>query len=351
MNYKLGIVLIGGLALASCRGNDADKSVLDSSASISFTVEGRAGDDTSAASGLLTRLYVAHLAQEQEAVDGINLYCSEKDRYFLSENEGAWSYRLENLVARWYKFAFVGVPDNQDIDGKVLFTEENEGENTSDFTRLMIDYVPVMEYQKNHCTVFGKESGAEVDFKKEGLSIYRKVINRWLVAGESLTETGLVMSRINGGLSFDMGILSDQFEKSVSQISVSLDDVPERIYIYDNASQEDQGSVIVGENKSSYTFVYEVSSNLQNSRSLHCCFDLAMLPGNVSGQITVTYTDDTSDSYKITTDSEAIVVKPNTCTTVLFNGMTSEEFEVRYAGFDDGTVVGVDPDDKWDGWN
>ena len=31
--------------------------------------------------------------------------------------------------------------------------------------------------------------------------------------------------------------------------------------------------------------------------------------------------------------------------------MTSEEFEVRYAGFDDGTVVGVDPDDKWDGWN
>lgn len=196
MNYKLGIVLIGGLALASCRGNDADKSVLDSSASISFTVEGRAGDDASAASGLLTRLYVAHLAQEQEAVDGINLYCSEKDRYFLSENEGAWSYRLENLVARWYKFAFVGVPDNQDIDGKVLFTEENKGENTSDFTRLMIDYVPVMEYQKSHCTVFGKESGAEVDFKKEGLSIYRKVINRWLVAGESLTETGLVMSRI-----------------------------------------------------------------------------------------------------------------------------------------------------------
>ena len=47
-----------------------------------------------------------------------------------------------------------------------------------------------------------------------------------------------------------------------------------------------------------------------------------------------------------------ILIRKNIRTTVLFNGMTTGQFEVRYAGFDDkaAAVVDVD-DDAWDGEN
>ena len=45
-----------------------------------------------------------------------------------------------------------------------------------------------------------------------------------------------------------------------------------------------------------------------------------------------------------------ILIRKNIRTTVLFNGMTTEQFEVRYAGFDDDVAIDVD-DDAWDGEN
>ena len=45
-----------------------------------------------------------------------------------------------------------------------------------------------------------------------------------------------------------------------------------------------------------------------------------------------------------------ILIRKNIRTTVLFNGMTTGQFEVRYAGFDNNAVVDVD-DDAWDGEN
>ena len=50
-----------------------------------------------------------------------------------------------------------------------------------------------------------------------------------------------------------------------------------------------------------------------------------------------------------------IQIRPNTRTTVLFNGMTSEEFEVRYAGFAENSEATddamIDVDSDWNGWS
>ena len=47
---------------------------------------------------------------------------------------------------------------------------------------------------------------------------------------------------------------------------------------------------------------------------------------------------------------DAIEIKKNTRTIVLFNGKDKKKFEVRYAGFADGNDATVDvDDDAWDG--
>jgi hypothetical protein len=46
-----------------------------------------------------------------------------------------------------------------------------------------------------------------------------------------------------------------------------------------------------------------------------------------------------------------ILIRKNIRTTVLFNGMTTGQFEVRYAGFDDNVAVVDVDDDAWDGEN
>lgn len=63
-----------------------------------------------------------------------------------------------------------------------------------------------------------------------------------------------------------------------------------------------------------------------------------------------------TETYSLMGDGNTrIQIRPNTRTTVLFNGMTSEEFEVRYAGFaENSEATGdamIDVDSDWSGWS
>lgn len=195
------------------------------------------------------------------------------------------------------------------------------------------------------------------DLDKTDLHIYRKVINRSLAAGEDLTETGIEMSRITGLLSFDLGILDDQFEHPITEISLTLSSVPLRVFIADNAVKEDSVEVNTT-STGSFVFRYTVTDEMAASTTDHCRFDIALLPGTVNGTLTLTYSEGSTPeqnayTFTVSASGSAVSVKPNTRTTVLFNGMTKQQFEVRYAGFDDneeGTVVQV-PGDGWNGWN
>ena len=84
---------------------------------------------------------------------------------------------------------------------------------------------------------------------------------------------------------------------------------------------------------------------------------IALLPGELSdAKVTVSFADGTSVEYVLRGRAEedvpmdAIEIKKNTRTIVLFNGKDKEAFEVRYAGFADGNDATVDvDDDAWDG--
>ena len=78
--------------------------------------------------------------------------------------------------------------------------------------------------------------------------------------------------------------------------------------------------------------------------------------GTVRRKVTVSFANDTSVEYALRGRAEedvpmdAIEIKKNTRTIVLFNGKDKETFEVRYAGFADGNDATVDvDDDAWDG--
>lgn len=363
--HKLGHTLAALAVLASCQTDEGTPGGTQG-LTATFGVETRAPEGGDAADGThqLARLFVASRAQEGET-DGnsLDLYCPESRRYDLDKTDGGWSYTVDGLTEQWYKFAFVCVPhqleaagtDGQQspaITGSSLFTSEAAG--TADFTRLTVDYEPIMKRQQATAATALYSS---VSPDTPDLHIYRKVINRSLAAGEDLTETGIEMSRITGLLSFDLGILDDQFEHPITEISLTLSSVPLRVFIADNAVKEDSVEVNTT-GTGSFVFRYTVTDEMAASTTDHCRFDIALLPGTVNGTLTLTYSEGSTPeqnayTFTVSASGSAVSVKPNTRTTVLFNGMTKQQFEVRYAGFDDneeGTVVQV-PGDGWNGWN
>ncbi len=74
----------------------------------------------------------------------------------------------------------------------------------------------------------------------------------------------------------------------------------------------------------------------------------------LSGSISVTFKGTTSSltlPIGTGTDETRVEVRKNRVTTVLYNGMQKNEFEVRYAGFAAGGDSQVDvDDDEWNGW-
>lgn len=316
-----------------------DASLPSTDGSVAFHLATRSGDEGSALRAIgeeqATRLFVVERAQEHTGpADVETLHLSQT----IDLTGG--SYQLTGLYGQWYKFAFVCVPD---VEGKALgtalFATGNSG-NTHDFNDYYINYSPVLTYQaRNLREAQGKD-----------LAIYREVIDRWVDAVNPTSED-VVLGRQTGELVLDMGKLKDQFEHPVTEIKLVLMDVADWMLVRDEAVD----SVIVDTDPTNdYTFSYPVYAD--DDPDQRVVISYALLPGQLtSAKVQVTYTTDgtTTGTTEITLadeDAAPITIKKNVRTTVLFNGMHTDEFEVRYAGFDDGNDATIDvDDDKWDG--
>lgn len=209
-----------------------------------------------------------------------------------------------------------------------------------DLYDFAIDYRPVLDYQV-----------ALNEASKEDLAIYRKIIDRW-VDTDMPTNERVLMRRVTGQFVLNMGKPADQFDTAtngaVTDITVSMK-TARNCYIRDESCD----SVLVIE-REQRKFHWTVSVEGQLEEQL---LPIALLPGELSdAKVTVSFANDTSVEYALRGRAEedvpmdAIEIKKNTRTIVLFNGKDKETFEVRYAGFADGNDATVDvDDDAWDG--
>lgn len=327
----IGIGLLAA-CLAGCSDNVPQEEGQTETA-VSFRMATRAAENSpeeEITDRQFTRLYVAERKPESDK----KLYC---DKYYDLDGQ---TYHLENLQGIWYKFAFVCVPDVDDKTGSGMFPGETEFGMDKDLYGFKINYAPVLDYQA------GLNEASKAD-----LSIYRKVIDRWIDA-DMPTEEDVVMNRITGRLVLNMGKPADQFDTktkgAVTKITVSME-TPTDCYIRD----ESRDSVIV-ESKGTKSFTWTVAADKLLEEQV---LPIDLLPGELeNAKVTVSFENGDSEEYTLQgrTEDESemdnIVIKKNTRTIVLFNGLGKGEFEVRYAGFADGNDAWVDvDDDEWDG--
>lgn len=313
------------LMAAGCSNNDSPAAD-ERQVQAVFKIESRA-DGTETLTDECLRMFIADRRQEHDNTEA--LHCGEDWRIDLTTN----SYELSGMTAQWYKFAFVSVPNCAGVDGKSLFTvAEGADEKTCDFNELAIDYVPVLEAQQT------ESNRTSVD----KLDVWRAVMNRWLQPDVVLTED-VTMQRLTGRLVLNIGIPEDQFRAEVASIAVTLNRVPQKFLIHD----EDEGQIIT-QSTQSYTFTY---TDIPWDKGSDYVVTLALPPHEVQAALVVTYKDaenNPQEVYQIVdSNKEAVSIKANTKTTILFNGMETGEFEVRYAGFD-GSSIGV-AEDNWNG--
>ena len=320
----IGLTLMSLMAVG-CSKNDSPATD-EGQVQAVFKIESRA-DGTETLADECLRMFIADRRQEHDNTEA--LHCGEDWRIDLNTN----SYELSGMTAQWYKFAFVSVPNCAGVDGKSLFTvAEGADEKTCDFNELAIDYAPVLEAQQT------ESNRTSVD----KLEVWRAVMNRWLQPDQVLTEN-VTMQRLTGRLELNLGIPEDQFRAEVASIAVTLNGVPQKFLIHD----EDEGQIIT-ENAQNYTFTYtEIPWNTRQDYVV----TLALPPHEVQAALVVTYKDGSiqQEVYPIVdSNKETVSIKANTKTTILFNGMETGEFEVRYAGFNENAVIDVD--DEWNGW-
>lgn len=322
----IGLTLVSLIA-AGCSKNDFPATDEGQMQAV-FKIESRA-DGTETLKDECLRMFIADRRQEHDNTE--TLHCGENWRIDLNTN----SYELSGMTAQWYKFAFVSVPDLEGIvNGKSLFTvAEGADEKTCDFNELAINYAPVLEAQQT------ESNRTSVD----KLDVWRAVMNRWLQPDEVLTEN-VTMQRLTGRLVLNMGIPEDQFRAAVASIAITLNEVPQKFLIHD----ENEGKIIT-QNTESYTFAY---TEILWNKGTDYVVTLALPPHEIQAALVVTYTDSSiqPEVYQIVdSNKEAVSIKANTKTTILFNGMETGEFEVRYAGFNNDAVIDVD--DEWNGWS
>lgn len=313
------------LMAAGCSENDSPAAD-EGQVQAVFKIESRA-DGTETLTDECLRMFIADRRQEHDNTEA--LHCGEDWRIDLNTN----SYELSGMTAQWYKFAFVSVPNCAGVTGKSLFTVANGAdENTCDFNKLAIDYAPVLVAQQT------ESNRTSVD----KLDVWRAVMNRWLQPDQVLTEN-VTMQRLTGRLELNLGIPEDQFRAEVASIEVTLNRVPQKFLIHD----EDEGQIIT-QSTQSYTFTY---TDIPWDGGSDYVVTLALPPHEVQAALVVNYKDagnNPQEVYQIVdSNKEAVSIKANTKTTILFNGMETGEFEVRYAGFN-GSEIGV-AEDNWNG--
>lgn len=394
MSCKISIIKLIAIAAVMLSGctNDSDVLPEGEGGTMTFQLSTRAGNGIG--EGQQVRLFVAERAQEHSGYpelsgntnmeqfhptvsdddDPYEIYGQPEEDLHVVEtiDLGGSSYQVTGLYGQWYKFAFVCTP----TIGEELFGPEPEAEQepNHNFGECYIDYEPVLEYQSN--------LNAAQD---EDLAIYRKVIDRWADASSPLTED-VTLTRQTGELVLNMGIPEDQFdddEGEVHHFKITLQ-TPTQMYVRDMA----RDSVLIAAVPSEHTFIWNVTSQSEE-QEIHISLlpdvdpDFELLAEGDDEEETPAVTDERRLYYlaveafdaKGTTipfkDIEGktkdiaviqdinnengmidrnILIRKNIRTTVLFNGMTTEQFEIRYAGFDNNAVVDVD-DDAWDGEN
>ena len=359
------MVIIGVSLLESCSTESMEVEMEAGEPALSFDIS-RTGTNEDQ----LIRVLVAERSVDHTTATDGGLYCGLDKRFFL--DKGATTYLAQDLKLQWYKFVFLGVPDIKDegyaIDGQQLFSDvkaepETLEATTNDFSKLLIDYGPILELQ-------AKQSDASA---KYDLNLYRGVANRWMtrpdeIDGAVVPSEEVAISPITGEFLLDLGILPDQFEHVISTITLALN-VPGRVYVYDDYRENGypQGNDVIQVNESNVyvenstvTFTYVYTPGMEElAGKEHCKLKLNLLPCSLDGTLTVAFEAvdgvvPEEQKYAIHSDatsSPLVEIKPETRTTLLFNGMHAGYFEVRYAGFDDkAAVVDVD-DDAWDGEN
>lgn len=329
---------LAGIVLGT--GGCSNEYSVESEAAVTFRVSTRA--DVPQNENQLTRLFLAERLSEHENRPGENnredLHCGLDHRYDLEGN----TYRLEGLFGQWYKFAFVCVPAVNEMQGGWLFQARNVADTPveHDFNMLMVDYAPVLKYQADSLK---KAQG-------EDLAVYRKIIDRWIDPVNPSTED-VTLSRVTGELILDMGIPADQFEKPVTSITLNIPKAVVRLYIHDNTVDDVLTEAEDGTAPRSFEWTLDPDDPAeQNSRLV---FKIALLPGELEGATVIVNCKDQEkpQSFTLQNDNNApILIKKNIRTKVLFNGMYSNEFEIRYAGFDDNAEIDV-PGDDWNGWH
>ena len=327
----IGLTLMSLMA-AGCSENDSPAAD-EGQVQAVFKIESRA-DGTETLTDECLRMFIADRRQEHDNTEA--LHCGEDWRIDLNTNR----YELSGMTAQWYKFAFVSVPNCAGVNGKSLFTVANRADkNTCNFNELAIDYAPVLKAQVTEAKQ--KESNRT---SVDKLDVWRAVMNRWLQPDVVLAED-VTMQRLTGRLELNLGIPEDQFRAEVDSIAITLNGVPQKFLIHD----ENEGKIIT-ENAQNYTFTYtEIPWNTRQDYVV----TLALPPHEVQqAALVVTYKDGSiqQEGYRIVdSNKEAVSIKANTKTTILFNGMETGEFEVRYAGFNNDAVIDVD--DEWNGWS
>lgn len=321
LTYLCGLAATLLLA-AACTNDDPLPAPEQETGSATFHIDTRATGD-----GRTTHLYVAQRPTENndEALECI-------DHQTLTGE----SFTLADMTARWYKLAFVSVPQGATVDTDIT--------NNPDFNTYVINYDGVLEMQDQDATA--------------DLAIYRQVIDRWLMPGDKQSET-VTLTRLTGQLILNMDKLIDQFPGQVTNITVTLTDVPNQIYVHDNAN----GDIINPTEGATaeYTYSYNVDKSM-NETDFIMYFNLLpfTLQGNqdekgVHGcRVAITYQEEGKDAilqeYPLRGEGGAITIQRNTQTYVYFNGLESDEFVVRYDIPTDDGGIDVD-DDKWDGWS
>lgn len=320
-------VAILGLCLSGCSREQSPNPSGQQAAPVSFNV-----DLSTATDFTFERLYV--VTRNGEHNNNEYLHCER----IVDLQPGLTTYRFDNLLAQWYRFAFVSVPDaitygepSMTLAGNDLFVDAAATTSECDFNTKQIDYLPILKAQQQDSTLI----------RTVDLHLYRKVIDRWLLPDTELQEN-VTMNRITGQLSINFGELDEQFPQPIAAITVEIK-VPTRVYIHDQAANEVITDI---DSWQSLSFRYD---RLEWNTGVAYWINLALLPATLNGKIVVEYLEPTaegvtSESFEFAqSDATPISIKPNTRTTVRFNGMQEGYYEVRYAGMRDGNaVVGVD---------
>ena len=346
MKTYLYPLLAGLLCLAGCTGDDTPmEQPEETAATFRIDTRGEIGPDR------LERLYIGERKPGHFTEDPTHLHVNR----IVDFEDG--EVTVTGLKPQWYKFAFVSVPD---IDGTDIFTETTPGKGSCDLNDQMIDYKPVFlqrvgSYMMENPKEENNATNIPIHSTPDG-DIFRKVINRWTESGKTVSES-VEMNRLNGQLVIDMGVLEDQFDcdgftQGEVIVTVTVNDLPTRLYITDN----DVDEIKTADNYNSMSWQTqpqpneiirnEEGNNVDVEKKHHVIY-INLLPATLSGSVTVT-TPKGTFTYPLQGATGQPIIKPNTRTWLTFNGVADGQFTVQYAGYEE-TQIDVD-DDAWDGW-